>query len=399
MSRSPSAEDASIPSLGGPRDAAALRSLAQRLEAAGANLTLQGPGAGRLRIGADPGRCVVVFRGEAALAALVAGDHLALAEAHLHGEIDIEGDLLEAMKVTESLALAQGWLGRLRLGARLWLRNRAAYERESVAFHYDRPPEFFLPWLGRWRCYSHGLFAGEDDSLDAAMARKMQTAIDRLGLRPGMDVLDMGGGWGCFVEYAGLRGIRVHAITISEAQHRFVRALIEEKQLPCSIEMVSFRAYRPQRRFDAAVFMGTFEHNPDYARAARFLTQHLAPGGRVWADFCAQRTDFTLGRFMKEHLWPGPAGYVNPYGLLEAFVRAGFNVHEMCDDTRSYALTTQHWGDLLEVHRKDLAARFGEPVVRAFLLFLRGSTLFLARNRTQAYHVVLGLEPAPLTPS
>lgn len=319
-----------------------------------------------------------------------------MAEAHLRGEIDIEGDLIEVMKVTGALVLEESWLGRLRLGATLWLRNRTAYDRESIAFHYDRPPEFFLPWLGRWRCYSHGLFTSDDDTLDDAMARKMQAAIDGLGLEPGMDVFDMGGGWGCFVEYAGLRGIHVHAITISEEQHRFVRALIEEKKLPCSIELVNFREYRPRRRFHGAVFMGTFEHNPEYARAAHFVAEHLVPGGRVWADFCAQRSDFTIGRFMKKYIWPGPITYVNPYRLTEAFVRAGFNVHEMRDDTRSYELTTRRWGDLLDAHRKPLAEHFGEESVRAFLLFLRGSTLFLARNQTQAYHVVLGLAPASL---
>jgi cyclopropane-fatty-acyl-phospholipid synthase len=338
----------------------------------------------------------VRFHGAAALAPLAAGDHLGLAEAHLRGEIDVEGDLLEVMRATEVLVLEETWLGRLRLAARLWLRSRKEYDRESIAFHYDRPPEFFLPWLGRWRCYSHGLFAAEDEGLDEAMARKMQVAIDRLGLRPGMHVFDMGGGWGCFVEYAGRQGIHVHAITISEVQHRFVRALIEEQGLPCSVELVNFREYRPSRRFDAAVFMGTFEHNPEYALAARFLRQALVPGGRVWADFCAQRSDFTLGRFMKKYIWPGPITYVNPYRLVEAFVREGFNVHDMRDDTRSYELTTRHWGDRLEAQRKELAEGFGEESVRAFLLFLRGSTLFLAQNRTQAYHVVMGLDPAPL---
>ena len=376
--------------------AGVLRAFAGRLDAAGANLTLRGESGQEIAVGADPCRAIVVFHSAGALAALATENHLALAEAYLRGEIDIEGDLLEVMKVTETLVLEQGWFGRLRLAARLWLRNRAEYDRESAAFHYDRPPEFFLPWLGRSRCYSHGLFVGEDESLDEAMERKMGTAVERLGLRPGMDVLDMGGGWGCFVEYAGLRGIHVHAITISEAQHRFVRALIEEKQLPCSVELVNFREYRPVRRFDAAVFMGTFEHNPEYGLAAEFLRQNLVPGARVWADFCAQRVDFTIGRFMKKYIWPGPTRYVNPYRLMEAFVRAGFNVHEMRDDTRSYELTTRRWGDLLEARRKDLAARFGEESVRAFLLFLRGSTLFLARNRTQAYHVVMGLEPAPL---
>ena len=65
----------------------------------------------------------------------------------------------------------------------------------------------------------------------------MQFAIDHLGLKPGMDVLDMGAGWGCFVEYAGERGIQVHGITVSEAQYRFVADLIDSKGLPCTVEL------------------------------------------------------------------------------------------------------------------------------------------------------------------
>jgi cyclopropane-fatty-acyl-phospholipid synthase len=373
-----------------------LRGFARQLERVGANLTVQSPSGEVFRCGLEPDRAVVTFRCEAAVVPIAKQDHVALAEAYLRGDIDIEGDLVEAMKATEMVSLEQTRFARLRLAADLWIRNGLRYERQAMEFHYDRPPEFFLPWLGRWRCYSHGIFERDDDLLDDAMARKMQRAIDHLGLRAGMDVLDMGGGWGCFVEYAGLQGIRVHAITVSEVQRRFVEALIGENGLPCSVERVSFRSYRPPTRFDGAVFMGTFEHFPEYERAARLLRGLLKPGARVWADFCAQRKDFTLGRFMKKYLWPGPTRYVNPYRLVEAFVRNGFNVHELRDDTRSYELTTERWGDLLEANRRDLAERFGEQAVRAFLLFLRGSTLFLARNRTQAYHLVAGLGPAPL---
>jgi cyclopropane-fatty-acyl-phospholipid synthase len=271
------------------------------------------------------------------------------------------------------------------------------YDRESIEAHYDRPVDFFSPWLGRWRCYSHGLYDSESEPIDVAMERKMQHAVEALGLEAGMHVFDMGGGWGCFVEYAGLRGIHVHAITLSGEQHRFVSELIRQKDLPCTIELVHFREVRPARRFDAAVFMGTFEHNPEYAWAARWLANHLVPGGRVFADFCAQRSDFTIGAFMKKHIWPGPITYVRPHRLVAALVRAGFNIHEMADDTLSYACTVRDWGDALEAHRDALADEFGEPAVRAFLLFLRGSWRFLLDNRTQAYHLVAGLESCPLS--
>ncbi len=374
----------------------ALRAAVDRLRAAGASLSVEGPGAEAIRIGTTPDRARVIFRTARAVEHLRRGDHLALAEAHLAGEIDIEGDLLEVVKMAAQLALAAGPLDRVRLALRLTFRDRIAYDRESIAFHYDRPPEFFLPWLDRWRCYSHGIYAAPDEPIAGAMARKMQRAIEALGLRPGMDVLDMGSGWGCFVEYAGLQGIRVHGITISETQYGFVRNLIEERQLPCEIELVNFAVYRPRQAFDGAVFMGTLEHNPEYDRAARFLVEHLKPNARVWADFCAQRTDFTLGRFMKKYIWPGPITYVNPYRLIHNLMVAGFNIHELRDDTLHYACTTKAWGDAFEANRSSLAARFGESAVRAFLLFLRGSLYFLSTNRTQAYHLVAAREPSPI---
>src|SRR5215472_16076268 len=373
-----------------------IRALARRLSRFEANLSIEAPGLATLRSGARPDATRVIFHTRDALSSLLRGDHLGLAEAFLEGRIDILGDLVEALKATRDLSLDASLFEQITLGLRQILANRFRYEGDSIAFHYDRPAEFFLPWLGRWRCYSHGLYLSERDTLDSAMARKMQHAIEALGLRAGMHVLDMGSGWGCFVEYAGLQGISVHAITLSEVQYQFVERLIQQQKLPCTVELAHFRRWHPPAPLDGAVFMGSFEHNPEYEFAAHFLARNLRPGGRIWTDFCAQRTAFTPGRFMKKHLWPGPTSYVNPYRLIRAFVRAGFNVHELHDDTRSYACTVRDWGDAFETGRKALAERFGEPAVRAFLLFLRGSLLFLRENRTQAYHLVAGREAAVL---
>ena len=194
----------------------------------------------------------------------------------------------------------------------------------------------------------------------------------------------------------GLQGIRVHTITISREQYQFVDDLIRRKQLPCTIEFVDFLDYRPARRFDGAVFMGTLEHVPDTWRAVRFLSEHLAPGAAVYADFCAQRESFLLGSFMRRYLWPGVTRYVSAQDLVAQLVRAGFNIHRLADDTRSYACTVRDWAQRLEAARTDLAAEFGEPSVRAFLLFLWGSLHYLDRNQTQAYHLVAAPTPAPL---
>jgi cyclopropane-fatty-acyl-phospholipid synthase len=371
----------------------ALEALAARLAQAGVRLVIEAPGGAPLRLGPPPAAATVRFRDAAALAPLARHDHLALAEAYLHGAIDVEGDLAEVLKVTDVLVLDESIWDRIRLSLGLLLLGRRAMNREAVAFHYDRPPAFFLPWLERWRSYSHGFWAGPDDDPSAAQARKMQHAIDALGLRPGDRVLDMGAGWGCFVEYAGRQGIHVHGITISREQHRFVEDLIRQQGLPCSVELVDFFAYRPAAPFAGAVFLGTLEHVVDYRYAARFLAAHLVPGGRVYADFCATREGFHGGRFLKKWIWPGSVTYVDVGSLVGALARAGFDVHELADDTLSYAWTVRDWALRFDAGAKDLAERFGEPSVRAFRLFLWASYHFLSRDRTQAYHLVAGLTP------
>lgn len=366
------------------------------VEAAGANLTLEAPGLGSLCLGRRPAAARVIFHSDAPLASLARRDHLGLAEAYLHGEIDLEGDLLEVIKVTEVMPPDPTWLERLARSARLSIRNRRRLQRESITHHYDRPPEFFLAWLDRWRSYTHGYFASPHDELCRAQARKLQFAMDALGLKAGDRVFDMGCGWGSFLEYAGRQGIRVHGITISREQHRFVGELIRRERLPCTVELANFLDFRPREHFDGAVLMGSLEHFSDYRYAARFLARHLTPEACIYTDFCTARGGHQTGAFLGRYIWPGAASYVNLPRLLRALARQGFGVHELRDDTASYALTVRAWADAFEGVENDLASRFGQPTVRAFRLFLRASQYFLERNRTQGCHLVAGRRAAPL---
>ena len=139
--------------------------------------------------------------------------------------------------------------------------------------------------------------------------------------------------------------------------------------------------------------MGTFEHFGSYGHAARFLARHLRPEARLWADFCSEREGHQVGAFLARHIFPGTARYVNLPELLKELLLAGFHVHELSDDTLSYALTCRDWAAALEREHKALAERFGEEPVRAFRVFLRASQHFLETNRTQGYHLVAGVAP------
>lgn len=363
------------------------------MEAGGASLTVETPDREVIAIGTDPDRTRVVLRSQAAAAALRRGDHLAIAEAYLHGEIDVEGDFRQVLYVTDHLDM--GGVSRRR-EALTWLRyvlDRRRFDRHSVAAHYDRPAEFFLAWLDPSRSYTHGFYASPDDDLAVAQRRKLQYAVDALGLVPGMEALDVGCGWGSFLEHAGRQGIRVHGVTLSREQHAFVAELIRAQRLPCTVTLVDFFDFRPSGAFDGVVFMGSLEHIPDYRFVARFLTRHLRPAARVYADFVTTREGRLAGAFLRKYIFPGVTGYVEVGRLVTELTRAGFNVAELTDDTLSDAWTVRDWALTLQSCKTDLAQRHGEVPVRAFLLYLWSSHHFLAANRTQAYHLVAARRP------
>ncbi len=373
-----------------------LRSLADRLAKAGATFTVEAPGSEPIRVGSDPHRTRVVFRDPGALDALLAGHHMALAEAYLHERIDLEGSFQDVIPVTDHLAYESP----SRLRELLWwlrfLLDRRGLDQRSIAHHYDRPPDFFLAWLDSTRSYTHGFYAAPDEDLTTAQIRKFQYAIDALGLAPGMEVFDMGCGWGAFLEYAGARGIRVQGITLSRDQHDFVSERIRSQQLPCRVECVDFLDYRPARAFDGAVFMGSLEHLPDYRHMGGFLAAHLQPRAGLYCDFVTSKQGRLGGAFMTKYIFPGVSNYVDVPGLVRTLLRAGFSVSELADDTLSCAFTVRDWARNLEREHAALARLHGELPVRAFLLYLWSSYHFLLGNRTQAYHVVASREALAL---
>ena len=362
-----------------------VRARVDALARRGTSVSVQLPDGAEL--GAAGAATRVVFRDAAAVEALLAGNHLALAEAFLEQRVDVEGELREVVRITDDLDVAPDRLAALAFWLRFRL-DRRRFDRSSIAFHYDRAPEFFLSWLGPARCYTHGFYEGPDDPLADAEARKLQYAVDQLELRPGSRVLDVGCGWGSFLEYAGTRGLAVHGITISREQHAYVSDRIRKQRLPCTVELVDFLDYRPELAFDAMVFMGSLEHLPGLRGVGRFVARHLRPTGRVYADFVTSREGRMSGRFLRKYIFPGVSHYVHVAGLLRALRRAGLDVVAFEEDTTSCAYAVRDWAVNLERRRAELAPRHGEAVVRAFLLYLWGSHHFLLSKRTQAYHLV-----------
>ena len=210
-------------------------------------------------------RFTLVLRHPGSLRALLwPPSQLAMSEAYLYDDVDIEGDIGGVFRLADHL-LARRWTAkdRLRLGRSLLAlpaerrprtgqqparlsgrRFSLGRDRQAVSYHYDRSNEFFALFLDRRMVYSCAYFAAADEGLDAAQERKLDYLCRKLALRPGERLLDIGCGWGGLLIHAAERyGVEAVGITLSERQAELARERIRRAGLAgrCRVELVDYR--------------------------------------------------------------------------------------------------------------------------------------------------------------
>jgi cyclopropane-fatty-acyl-phospholipid synthase len=335
------------------------------------------------------------FMNEKAVAALKSMDEMRIGEAYLAGDISIEGDLTAVLALRKSLndrhPLARWWS----VYGRKLFHGQVASDKQWISEHYDADPDFYLTFIDKQaRCYSHAYFASDDESLEAATQRKLDTAMEACRMRPGWRVLDIGAGWGAFTEHAGRRGVHVTSLTISKASEEYVQNLIARESLPCRVVREHFLDHHTDEPYDAIVNLGVTEHLPDYAATLRQYERLLKPGGRVFLDACAYRTKFPFSTFINTYIWPGNATPMVLAEYLEEVAKSPFEVLSVVNDRHNYMLTTRRWAINLDGAREEVIRRWGAVLYRRFRLYLWGCVNEFATYEGSAYRMLLELPNA-----
>jgi cyclopropane-fatty-acyl-phospholipid synthase len=100
---------------------------------------------------------------------------------------------------------------------------------EDVQAHYDLSNEFFALFLDPTRTYSCAYFPREGMTLHEAQVAKIDLTLDKLGLKPGMTLLDIGCGWGSVLKRAVEKyGVNVVGLTLSKNQHAYCQQVLDE---------------------------------------------------------------------------------------------------------------------------------------------------------------------------
>jgi cyclopropane-fatty-acyl-phospholipid synthase len=351
------------------------------------------PGRSSRLVGSGDPVFTISVHNDTGLSAILSGAENAIAEAYMNGALDLDGDMLALYGLRNALRdrhpVLHFWWVRLQP----LLFGQVARDKKWIAEHYDYDQKFYLLFLDRQaRCYSQGIFASDDESLEAAIQRKLDFALRSLRVQPGARVLDIGGGWGAFTEYAGQRGIHVTSLTISAESERFVQRLIDEQGLPCRILREHFYEHRAEP-YDAIANLGVTEHLPDYRRSLAHYYELLKPGGRVYLDASACREKHDFSSFIHRYIYPGNP---TPMCLAEYLVeveRSRFEIIESHNDRHSYKLTARRWAERLDEAREEIQRCWGQAHYRKFRLYLWGTAHAFATNLMSAYRLVLERPP------
>jgi cyclopropane-fatty-acyl-phospholipid synthase len=341
-----------------------------------------------LRFGEQEPTVAVVVKDPKGLNALRRLDELGICEAYMNGSLDVIGDMLRFVSLRQIVSDRHP-LDYLWRRIAPWLMGRVATDRRAIAAHYDFPSEFFLQFLDPSRCYSQAVFERDDETLERAQRRKLDFAIDACRLKPGDEVLDVGGGWGSFTEHAGRRGIHVTSLTISRESEQFVGDLIRRQQLPCQVLNRNFLAYDSPKHYDAIVILGVMEHLPDYPAVLRQLQRLLKPGGRVYLDASAVRDKYAKPTFINRYIFAADHAYLCLHDFLTAAAQTPLDVLAVHNDRHNYFLTCKAWAENLEAARDELIRDWGEALYRRFRLYLWGSAQAFQSRSTEAFRVVL----------
>lgn len=342
------------------------------------------------RFGAGAPQFRIELRTERALRAALRLDALALAEAYMDREMELQGDLFATMRIQEHLGDHHPWV---RMAARLepLLLGRERSNPRWIALHYDSGNAQLLAADRDYNTYTPGVYLDDDDSLEMGAERKLSDAFNFLGLRAGDHLLEVGSGWGGMLRYAARRGVRVTGITLSRHQKEYCDALIKKEGLPAQVLYQDFFTFRPNQRFDAISGMGVMEDLSDYRRVMQNLAQWIKPGKRIYFDFAAERKRFDTHSFITQYIWPGTFRMIFFPEFIEAVRESPFELMKVENDRRNYYLWCRKCYERWVASRDAVIAQYGERIYRMYLLLFVSVSANMNRpsHTATAYRVVL----------
>lgn len=273
------------------------------------------------------------------------------------------------------------------------LRHSRNRDADAIHHHYDVSNEFYAMVLGPSMTYTCACYPDAAASLESAQANKYRLVFDKLRLRPGDRLLDVGCGWGGMVGYAARRGVRAVGVTLSRQQAQWGQAMLAGAGLDglAEIRHCDYREVR-EAGFDAVSSIGLTEHIgvANYPSYFRFLKSRLRAGGLL-LNHCITRPANNrrpaAGDFIDRYVFPD-GELIGSGRIITEVQNAGLEVLHAENLRHHYALTLRDWCANLVERWDDAVAEVGNATAKIWGLYMAGSRLGFETNVVQLHQVL-----------
>ena len=316
----------------------------------------------------------VDFKEPIPVAKLLESTSIALGEAYMDGNLEVEGDLFETLKnfmgQMSKFSTDQKALKNL-IHTSISKKNQS----EEVRSHYDIGNDFYSLWLDSTLSYSCAYFKTPEDSLYYAQMNKIHYILEKLHLEEGMSLLDVGCGWGfLLIEAAKKYKVKGTGITLSVEQYHGFRKRIEEEHLEDYID-VKLMDYRDLptlgEKFDRVVSVGMVEHvgRENYQLFIDSVNSVMKDGGVFLLHFISARKEYPGDPWIKKYIFPG--GVVPSLReIITAMSEDEFHVLDVENLRMHYSKTLRCWDKNFMEHIDEVREMFDERFVRMWHLYL-----------------------------
>ena len=329
-------------------------------------------------------------------------------EAYTDGLLDVEqGDLADVIALActtlmrrevvsdtgRKIDLGGFWKNAMDAAAGSLQRRTTGKQQEDVALHYDLGNEFFKLWLDDTLTYSCAYFRTPTDTLELAQHQKREHVLNKLRLKEGDSLLDIGCGWGELVMQSVRRSdVKALGITLSEEQYAAGCSKIHASGLEMSadVRLIHYDALaREGRKFDKIASIGMIEHvgKSHLAEYSRAVATLLNPGGLALLHTITSPIEGPFNPWLEKYIFPG-AYLPTVSELIGHFAAHDLRIIDVENLRPHYQMTVDHWSERFEAAVPQITAMLGDKFVRMWRMYLRGSSASL-RVGTSEIHQFL----------
>lgn len=316
----------------------------------------------------------VKFNKSIPLSDLMTSTSIALGEAYMDGSLEIEGDLYEALDhflgQMGKFSTDQNALKKL-----IFTSSSKKNQEKEVRSHYDIGNDFYKLWLDETMSYSCGYFKHEDDTLYQAQVNKVDYILEKLYLKEGMTLLDIGCGWGfLLIEAAKKYKVYGTGITLSEEQYKECQKRIKEEGLEdyVKVELMDYRDLpKLGEQFDRVVSVGMVEHvgRDNYNLFLECANKVMKKGGLFLLHFISALKEHPGDAWIKKYIFPG--GVVPSLReMVTAMAEYDFHTMDVENLRLHYNRTLRCWRKNYLEHLDEVKKMFDERFIRMWDLYL-----------------------------